>query len=311
MDRGRNLARELPDAVRMRAAAIGAVGKDWLSGLDALVMGLSLKWGFVPGKVLAGGSESLILEAAMNDGASRIVKLGLPGSCDCANEARILGMTDAQCYVQLFDHDAEANALLLERLGPTLDSEGRPADEEIGIICALMRDAWRPTVQPPGVMTGAEKAKWLIDFIEQRYASFPQSCERATVDRAIDFAKQRAAAFDPLDSVLVHGDAHQTNTLQARDGRYKFIDPDGVFAEPACDLATLMRSWNKDLLAGDALALGQLRCEILAGMSHVAIDSIWQWGFIERVSTGLILYQIGIIDEAKDTLAVADQWGRD
>ena len=89
--------------------------------------------------------------------------------------------------------------------------------------------------------------------------------------------------------------------------RCKFVDPDGLFADPAYDLGILMRGWNDDLLAGDALALGRARCALLAALTGVDEEPIWQWGFIERVSTGLLLTQLGLPD-ARDTLAIAEHW---
>ena len=36
--------------------------------------------------------------------------------------------------------------------------------------------------------------------------------------------------------------------------------------------------------------------------------AIWQWGFMERVSTGLLFLQIGMKQVGVQTLAVADIW---
>lgn len=35
---------------------------------------------------------------------------------------------------------------------------------------------------------------------------------------------------------------------------------------------------------------------------------IWQWGFIERVSTGLVLLQLGLEALGREFLQVADLW---
>jgi hypothetical protein len=42
------------------------------------------------------------------------------------------------------------------------------------------------------------------------------------------------------------------------------VDPDGLLAEPAYDLATPMREWNRELLDGDAARLGCERCAHLS-----------------------------------------------
>lgn len=116
-------------------------------------------------------------------------------------------------------------------------------------------------------------------------------------------------AYSPNNSVLVHGDAHADNALLV-DGetlRCKFIDPDGLYAEKACDLAVPMRDWSHELLAGDTVRRGRARCELLAELSGVDERAIWQWGFIERVSTGLVMLEIGMKSEGSEALAVADR----
>jgi streptomycin 6-kinase len=87
--------------------------------------------------------------------------------------------------------------------------------------------------------------------------------------------------------VLVHGDAHGWNTLEAGGGSFKFVDPEGVWSEPAHDLGVPMREYNLPLLAGDTMRLARGRAELLASWCEVDPEPVWQWGFIERVSTGL------------------------
>ena len=83
---------------------------------------------------------------------------------------------------------------------------------------------------------------------------------------------------------------------------------EGLFAEPAYDLGILMRGWNDELVAGDALQLGRLRCAFLSSLTGIEQRAIWQWGFIERVSTGLLMMQLGMAAEARAMLEVAERW---
>jgi streptomycin 6-kinase len=61
------------------------------------------------------------------------------------------------------------------------------------------------------------------------------------------------------------------------------------------------------LLTGDPLTLGRLRRARLAALTGADAEAIWQWGFIERVSTGLLCLRVGL-DGGADMLAVADAW---
>jgi streptomycin 6-kinase len=87
--------------------------------------------------------------------------------------------------------------------------------------------------------------------------------------------------------VLVHGDAHGWNTVDAGGGAFKLVDPEGLRSEPAHDLAVTMREYNEPLLEGDTARLVRERAELLASRCEVDPQAVWEWGYIERVSTGL------------------------
>jgi streptomycin 6-kinase len=87
--------------------------------------------------------------------------------------------------------------------------------------------------------------------------------------------------------VLVHGDAHGWNTLDAGEGRHKLVDPEGLWSEREHDLGVLLREYNLPLLDGDTASLVRDRAEQLAALCGADPQRIEEWGFIERVSTGL------------------------
>jgi hypothetical protein len=64
-------------------------------------------------------------------------------------------------------------------------------------------------------------------------------------------------------------------------------------AEPAHDLGVVLRGWNEDLLAAHAAAVAFQRCEAVSRRTGVDPESIWQWAYIERVSSGLFLLRLG------------------
>jgi hypothetical protein len=72
----------------------------------------------------------------------------------------------------------------------------------------------------------------------------------------------------------------------------------------------MLRQWGADLLTGDPLVLGRNRCHQLARLTGVDPEPIWQWGFIERTSTGLLLLQLALDALAHEFLAVADAWAK-
>lgn len=310
----RSYQSELPNPVRMRALSLGEEGRQWLAALDDFVRQLAGQWQIEIGAVLSGGSESLVALAQLADGRESVLKIGLPGSSDLVTEAKVLRLAAGQGYAALIEHDADHNAMLVERLGSRLSSKVHSTEGRIRAICNTLQEAWIPLDSAHGLMTGAQKAAWLATFINEKWRFLGYPCDKETVERALAFAEERADAYSPANSVLVHGDAHAENTLLAagvvnheETPRYKFIDPDGLFAEKACDLAAIMRDWSHELVVGETLRLCQERCDLLAELTGVDAHAIWQWGFVERVSTGLVLLEIGLKSEGLEILAVADR----
>ena len=306
----------------MRARTMGEDGLRWIARLDATVEHLQDFWGARFGAALQGGSESLVLEATVPDGRAAVAKIGLPAYGDLSAEATVYRLAEGRGYAELFAHDAASNALLLERLGAPLRDACDGTETQIAALCRTLQEAWVPVGEGHGLMTGREKARWLADFIEEKWRVLREPCDRQTRDRALSFAEARADAFVPADAVLVHGDAHVENALvfpgsaPGGDVRCKFVDPDGLFAERACDLAVPMREWSDELLAGNRAtgscalrAAGEplARCERLASLTGVDPEPIWQWGYVERVSTGLTMLDIGMREEGRESLAVADR----
>ena len=297
---------KLPDRVQTRALAQGNVGQNWLANIDKIVDTLAQKWELKIGDVLEGGSESLVVKAEQLDGTKAILKIGLPTVCDCSNEAKVFRLANGHGYPHLFEKSNEHNAMLIEELGTPLAESNLSYKEQIKIVCNTLQDAWIPLDESHGLMTGREKAISLAEFITTTHKELPSVCSEDTISLAIGYAAERQDAYIPENCVLVHGDAHPFNTLKSETG-YKFVDPDGLFAEAEFDLAIPMREGNVELLAGDTVVLAKERCEFLAGLTNTNAEAIWQWGFIERVSTGLLLTQLGFEDEGIATLEVADR----
>jgi streptomycin 6-kinase len=79
--------------------------------------------------------------------------------------------------------------------------------------------------------------------------------------------------------------------------------------EPAYDLAIPMREWSEELLAGDPYQLAVARCQRLAMLTGVDEEPVWQWGFIERVSTALLCLKVGL-EGGREMLTVAEVCAR-
>ena len=128
----------------------------------------------------------------------------------------------------------------------------------------------------------------------------------------MQYADRRAAAFDLDRCVRVHGDPHPGNALQVLDRRpgaesgFVLVDPDGFLADPAYDLGVVLRDWSAELIAVTPLRRPGGTAGCCPRRSGVEPQPIWEWGFLERVSTGLFILQYGAVDLARPFLDSAE-----
>jgi streptomycin 6-kinase len=300
----------VPDPVRRKALAAGPAGGAWLAGLPTVVAEVAAAWGLAVGAPLPGGSEALVLPATTEMGLPAVLKLGIPGGDGWEGEVRTLLSRRGRGYAAVLRHDGGRRALLLERLGPSLADLRWPIDAQIDALCAALDDAWGPPAEALGLPTGDEKAAFLAGFIARAWESAGRPCAERTIDAALRCAERRRLSHRSELAVLAHGDPHPGNALLVPGSvprRFKFVDPDGLVVERAYDLGIALREWSDELLEGDPLALGGRWCRRLADLGRVAPAPVWEWGLVERVSTGLLCAALGLPD-ARAMLAVADAW---
>jgi streptomycin 6-kinase len=154
-------------------------------------------------------------------------------------------------------------------------------------ITSTLLSFWQPLADGEGLRTGEDQARWLSGYIAVTWEELGQPCEPTVIDKALTLCERRGLAFDPSRAVLVHGDAHGWNTLDAGRGTYKFVDVEGLWSEREHDLGVAMREYNEPFMRGDTPRLVRDRAELLARRCGVDPQIVWEWGFIERVSTGL------------------------
>nr|WP_295884439.1 aminoglycoside phosphotransferase family protein [uncultured Devosia sp.] len=299
----------VPDIVRRRAESEGPAGAEWLSGLDQTLADLEGEWGVTIGEAMPGGTAAFVAEAVDAAGDTFIVKVGTPGSVAGRHEVTVLAIARGKGYARLVRQDADRRALLLERLGGLLDDVDLPYGSKIDIMCATLLDAWMPV--PPGFdwITGADKANSLAMAMLRLSQALGQPCSQAVLDTALMYCRDRAAAWRPENAVLAHGDPHPANILEMPEtaGRqWKFIDPDGLAIEPAYDLGVLLRAWHEGITGRHAHDIARSHARHLTSRTQVPAEAIWQWGYIERVSTGLHLMEIGQLEQGRAFLAVAE-----
>ena len=293
----------VPAVVQERALAVGAAR--WLDDLPGIIASLERDWSITVGRPYQTSTEAFVAEASRSDGTPAVLKLMIPRPGDHArNEITVLKLTAGKGCVRLLRDDEARGALLLERLGPSMNDLGLPIAQRHEILAGVAARVWRPAAGA-GLPTGAAKGRWLAGYITATWEELGHPCTERAVDHALACAERRVAAHDDERAVLVHGDVHEWNALRAGDG-FKLVDPDGLLAEAEYDLGVMMREDPLELMTGDP----RERSRWLARRCGLDETAIWEWGAVERVSTGLLLTKIGLQPVGSHMLAAADHVAR-
>jgi streptomycin 6-kinase len=296
--------------LRNRARVRGA--ERWIDELPEQIAALESAWSLQAGPPYESATEAYVAPATLADGTAAVLKILLPWPGGPVNhEPTVLRLTGGHGLVRLLRHDEAHEALLLEALGPPLDQLGLPTTRRHEMMCDTLTQFWRGTRDAPGIATlglpsGADKGAWLADYITELAATLDGACTPAAIDHALACADRRRRAHDPRRATLVHGDVQQWNTLRHPDGGFRFVDPDGLFAEAEYDLGVLMRE-DPDEPDDPARDDPRRRSRWLADRTGLDEEAIWEWGVVERVSTGLSATAIGLQPVGAHMLAVADR----
>ena len=299
---------DVPRIVRSKALAAGESA--WLDGLPALVAALEHEWSFVVGRPFGDATEAFVAEGRLADGTPAVLKL-LVGPDEAAQrEIAVLRVLDGDGCARLLRADESRGALLLERLGRPLAGLGLPLEERQAILCATAARVWR-SAPGCGLPTGAEKARRLARYVATAWEKLGRPCPERAVAHALACAERRVAAHDDERAVLVHGDVHQWNALESLGGGFRLIDPDGLLAEREYDVGGLMREDPRELLDGDPAGLlrgdPRERARRLARLTGLGAEAIWEWGVLDRISTGLRCTADDLQPVGRDLLALADR----
>lgn len=292
---------EIPEPVRNKARAMGA--EAWFDGIPDLIAEIESTWPIEVGTPYLDGTEAYVARAVVDDGTLAVLKLVLPRDSDAAdNEATVLRLAEGHGCPELFRYDADRQAILMERLGTSMFRLGLPVETRHRILCDVAAEIWRPAPDS-GLPSGADKAFWLADYVVDVWEELDRPCSEEAIEHAVASAHARAAAHHPERAVLVHGDVHQWNALQSANG-FKLVDPDGLLAEREYDLGIIMREDPVELLEDSD---PRSRARWLANRTGLDEQAIWEWGVVERVSTGLLCTRIDLQPVGCQMLAAADR----
>lgn len=305
-----NKERSLPPLVVKRAKSAGIVGEEWLSNLNSIILELEETWNISVGEALSGGTHAFVAYADGENGEKYILKIDMPENLggEFSRGIEALKIMDGRGYAKLYAYDLEKKACLLERLGKPINQLNYSVFEQLHIICSTLKKTWEIPIKNIDFPSGMESVVWFREFIGETWDKLNRPCSRKVIEQAFSFLQSREEDINPSEFVLLHGDAHGGNLLKLlSDDDYKLIDPDGIFYEKAYDLGVLMREWVEEY-EQSPLEKGKQRCRYLHHLTGVPEQAIWEWGYLQIISTAFVLLQIGQEKTGQKMLRVAECW---
>jgi len=163
-------------------------------------------------------------------GADAVLKVTPTEDDESDEEADALALWDGDGAVRLLRHDRERRALLLERARPGNDISTLPDDEATVIAVEIGLRLWRAAGEP---------FRWIGDHIPRWLDAAERSNQPGR--ELIPLARELYGSLDVGRAMLVHGDFHHHNILDA-GGRFVAIDPKPMLGEPEYDVPSFL--WN-------------------------------------------------------------------
>lgn len=286
----------MPPVVATRARRADG-GDSWLRDLPHRLDELVRRWRLHVGAPLTGGTAAVVHAVTRSDGTPAVLKLPVPDPGNALTTRTLLGAGGAP-LVRVLEHDGDD--LLLERLGPSLEASGRPVQDQLAVLTGLLPRVWR--LPPEG--EPFDKAAALSGVV---LGLLDGPLDGVTA-RALEFAARRSGAFAPEATRVLHGDAAAANALLAPDRPCgaAFVDPDGFRGDPAYDVGVALRDWSAELLTHPRpAALLRGWCADAATRTGTDAQAVWEWAYLERVSTGTYARSLGAEDLARPLLEAA------
>jgi streptomycin 6-kinase len=265
---------------KQNALSWGENGKLWLETIPALIAEYEIKWSL---KVLAPFdlSYNYVAPAKRFDGSDVVLKIGYPEDKEFQTEIKALTLFKGEGIARLLESDADKSVILIEAVKPgvplsSLDSD----DEATRIIASVMKKLHKPLPLDHSFITISEWMSAIRRYEEIYPKEGPLPIQ--LVKRADELFQELIETSDT--PVLVHGDLHHDNILSSRRDHWLAIDPKGIAAEPAYEVAAMIRNpYEKLRHISNLEPLLRRRILLLSDILEIEHVRLYKWCLVQTV----------------------------
>jgi streptomycin 6-kinase len=284
------------------ALSWGPGGAEWLSNIPDIITEYEQRWSV---KVQAPCSlnYNYVALAERADGTLAVLKIGFPKDREFQTEINALEVFDGKGINRLLEADREKAVILIERVVP-----GEPLsaliddDEATRLIVSAMKKLHRPLPENHNFITPLEWSNAIPELREKCKGS-TEPLPAYLVDAAETLFEELIASS--ADPVLVHGDLHHDNILHSYTKGWVVIDPKGVAAEPAYEVAAMIRNpYEKLKSISNLQPLLDRRLTILADELGIDRPRLHQWCLAQTVLSAV--WSVGGPEGPEHAIRVAE-----
>jgi streptomycin 6-kinase len=222
---------------RTTVSLYGDAGVEWLENLSNLLSEFEQRWSLTIQPPFEHLSYNYIAPAVRADGTEVVFKAAVPNP-ELITEIEALNLYDGRGICRLLADDRDRGVLLLERLQPGTMLSTLADDEEATRIAArVMRQLWRPVPPDHPFRTVNDWAAGM-EKMRQHFDGGTGPLPADLVEKAEGLFAELLSSMDEI--VLLHGDLHHYNILQAERQPWLAIDPKGIVGEPAYEVGALL-----------------------------------------------------------------------
>jgi streptomycin 6-kinase len=262
-------------------------GSLWLESLPGLIHAQCTRWALTISGEAAHGSNAIAIPVFRADGTF-VLRLTPPGR-EVAEQIAALRFWNGRGTVQIIDADADAGAMLLERLALGTSLRDAPVAEAMHVLGRIMRRLAIPA--PAEVPSTAAVVADRMTTMEEEWDRLGRPCDETLLRQALDIGSRLSR---PASDLAVDADLHSAQALRGSREAWLVVDPVLMRGDIMFDLARVL--WTRlDEMSAPADIVRHFDAVVLA--AAIPRDHSRDWVFFRAVDYWLWGLTAGLTED--------------